>query len=400
MRSATIFPPVLLILLIAFTVRLYLLIALPLYPDKGILPGYNDEPLHLHYVEHIASGGEWPTWIASPDSLNYLTDAYVHPPLYYSIGVPFFRLGEKINDGLGLYSVRLLSIILGLIAGLFIYRTTLLLFNDRYTAISALAIALLAPNAVFFTSIVTNDALLYCLSALTLHSLVICHRGGCNALRQVITGSFIAASIWSKMSGLTLLPLAWFAAAPSGAKEQRWRSKARVFIVAVMLIMPLVARNIINYGQPVPGQQKPLADQYWPEKAVGVAGGAVLHPVQAVKTCLRLAAVPLMDLWGSRLEKGTSAIWLAFWGIVLLTGLISILLKPPRDYLLPAALGCVILGFIWHNIHLYQVEFRLLMPAFPALAVISARGAGSLKLPIAIQIILLLMPTVLLTFFH
>jgi hypothetical protein len=288
---------------------------------------------------------------------------------------------------------------LGLIAGLFIYHTALLLFNDRYTAISALAIALLAPNAVFFTSIATNDALLYCMAALTLHSIVVCRSGSCNALRQVITGGFIAAAVWSKMSGLTLLPLAWFAATPSATKEQHWRSRARVFIVALMLIMPLIARNIINYGQPIPGQQTPLAERYWPEKAVGVSGGAIQHPLPAVKTCLRLAAVPLMELWGSQLEKWTSTIWLLFWGVVFSIGLILILIKPLRDYLLPVALGCVILGFIWHNIRLYQVEFRLLMPAFAALAIITARGAGMLKLPVALQVVLMIPPIILMPFF-
>ncbi len=392
--------PGLIIFSVAVILRLYLLFAVPLYPARGFVPGYNDEPLHLQYVMHMASGGGWPTWADSPDSLNYLTDAYIHPPTYYIISATVYRLFQHFNVGFGLYGARLVSMLFGLTAGLFIYRTASLWFSDRRIAVGALAAGLLAPNAVIFTSVVTNDALLYCLAALAIHSLALCRLGRGGAVREVLSGAFIAAAVWAKMSGLTLIPLAWFAAPPQAPAGDRWLSRARVLLVAVMLIMPLLLRNVTNYGQLVPGQSTPLSEKYWPEQAVGVSGGALSHPLPAAATCLRLAAVPLMQAWGSFPEKSVSLMWVLFWGIVLGAGIHRSLFRPPRGYLFPAAVILVLTGFIWHNIRLYQVEFRLLTPAFPALATLSSLGADRLKMPPLLQALLWFLPILLLPVFY
>ncbi len=386
------------ILILAVLLRLFILLFLPLYPERGILPGYNDEPLHLQYVRHMASEGNWPIWESSPDSLNYLTDAYVHPPLYYSITSRVYKLSEHITEGGGLYGARLLSIIFGLIAGLFIYHTALLYFRDSNIALSAFAAALLMPNTILFTGIVTNDALLYCMAALAIHSLVLCRSGGKNILREIITGGFIAAAVWTKMSGLTLIPLAWFAANPESRNRNRWLTRVRVFIIAIMLIMPLLLRNISGYGQFVPGQRTPLSEEYWPQQAVGVSGGGIHHPVKATMTWLRLAVVPLMDVWGSLQEKILSVLWIIVWGAVFLFGSYLLLREKPPDYFLLSIVLLVMVGFIWHNIRLYQVEFRLLMPAFPVLAMITAKGAASLRIPIMIQMVIWCLPILLLPF--
>jgi len=370
---------------------------MPEYPDRTILPGYNDEPLHLHYVKHMASGGDWPIW--SPDSLNHLTDAYIHPPVYYSFTAPAFKLGEWIKTGWGLYAARLVSVIFGIVAGLFIYRIALLWFDDRSIAAGALAAGLLAPNAIMFTSIVTNDSLLYCFSALAIHSLVQCRLGKSGVWRDVLTGGYIAAAVWVKMSGLTLIPLAWFAASPAARAGDRWLRRVRVFLIAIMLIMPLLLRNVAFYGSFVPGQRTPLSEEYWPEKAVGAYGGAVSHPISAVKTCLRLAAVPLMDVWGSIFEKGFSMLWVLVGGGVFLAGVHLLIGRPPRDYIFVMAVALVVMGFIWHNIRLYQVEFRLMMPAFPAMAMLAAKGAAELKIPVWVQVIFWCLPILLMPFF-
>ncbi|NQT33885.1 phospholipid carrier-dependent glycosyltransferase [bacterium] len=388
----------LIILALAVLLRLFILLFLPLYPEQGILPGYNDEPLHLQYVRHMASEGNWPIWESSTDSLNYMTDAYVHPPLYYSITARVYQLSEHITEGGGLYGARLLSIILGLIAGLFIYHTALLYFRDSNIALGAFAAAMLMPNTILFTGIVTNDALLYCMAALAIHSLVQCRSGGKNILREIITGGFIAAAVWTKMSGLTLIPLAWFAANHESRNRDKWLTRVRVFIIAIMLIMPLLLRNISVYGQFVPGQRTPLAEEYWPQQAVGVSGGGIQHPMKATMTWLRLTAVPLMDVWGSLQEKILSVLWIIVWGAVFLYGSYLLLKRETVDYFLLSIVLLVLIGFIWHNIRLYQVEFRLLMPAFPALAMITAKGADSLRIPVMIQVVIWCLPILLLPF--
>ena len=390
---------VLLIFLVALLLRIGVMALMPLYPARDVLPGYNDEPLHLHYVEHIAAGNSWPIWTESGDSLNYLTDAFIHPPTYYSISAPMYRLFEVVQDGWGLYGVRIMSMIFGLIAGLMIYHTALLAFNDSRIATGAMAAGLLAPNAVIFTSITTNDALLYCFSAMALHSLIYLRLGKGGITRELLTAGFIAAAVWTKMSGLTLIPLAWFAAQPWAEAPKRWRSRVRVLLLVIMLIMPLMARNIAHYGQIVPGQRTPLAEEYWPEQAVGGSGGGVTHPVDSVKLLLRYAAVPLMDVWGSLPEKGVSLLWTLFWLVIFSTGACLQIRRKPLDYLYVAAILLVVLGLIYHNLKLYQVEFRLLTPAFPAMAIITSIGADRLKIPPLIQGFIWCVPLILIPFF-
>ncbi len=391
--------PVLIVIVVAVVLRVLFLIAIPLYPDRNILPGYNDEPLHLQYVRHIAEGGGWPTWIDSADSLNFLTDAYIHPPTYYILTAPVYKLFRNFGSSAGLYGARLTSLLFGLIAGIFIYRTAQMWFKDERIAIGALTAGLLAPNSVIFTSIVTNDALLYCLSALAIYSLSMCRLGKGGSIRQILTGAFIAAAVWAKMSGLTLIPLAWFAASPEASTGDRWMARLQVFLVAIMLIMPLLLRNLSNYGQFVPGQSAPLSEEYWPQQAVGVSGGAIHHPIPAVMTFLRLAAVPLMDVWGSILEKSVSLLWILLWGAVFLLGVYKSIRMKPRKNMLLAAIALVAVGFIWHNVKLYQVEFRLFTPAFPALAVVTAMGASQTRLSLILQGLLWIVPLILLPFF-
>ncbi|MDP8240108.1 MAG: hypothetical protein P9X24_13545 [Candidatus Hatepunaea meridiana] len=372
---------------------------MPLYPASHILPGYNDEPLHLQYVKFIGSGGGLPVWEYSSDSLNYLTDAYIHPPAYYFLTVPFYTIAETLQEGWGLYGPRFVSIIFGLIAGFFIYKTALLWFKDERIATGALAAGLLAPNAVFFTSIVTNDSLVYCLSAIAVFYVVLCRLSRGEVSKQIITAVFIAGAVWAKMSGLTLIPLAWFAASPDLPNRDKWLVRVRILLVIIVLISPLLIRNLVVYDQFVPGQRTPLADEYWPEHAVGVSGGAVFHPVSAIATCLRLSAVPFMDIWGSLLEKGISSTWVLFWGCILLLGTYRMIRKKPKDYTLLATVALVVIGFLWHNIGLYQVEFRLFMPAFPAMAVIVASGAAAMRLPSLVQALLWCLPLLLMPFF-
>jgi 4-amino-4-deoxy-L-arabinose transferase-like glycosyltransferase len=242
-----------------------------------------------------------------------------------------------------------------------------------------------------FTSIVTNDALLICLAAMCFHSLILTRRGMGGAGRQVMTGLLMAGAVWAKMSGLVLLPLAWFAVPRGAATGERWAGRVRVLFVAIIVIAPLVAWNQAHYGSPVP-----FTPVNMPEETLGVKGGAVFHPLMAVKIWLRTAASPLDAVWGPLVERLVSLTWVVLWGGLTAVGWLTLMRTERKDYLLPAMIAFAMLGFVFYNVTRFQVEFRLLGPAFPALAVLASVGAGSARLKPLTQALLWLAPLVLL----
>ncbi len=375
--------------------RLALMFTVPLYPADDLLPGYNDEPLHLHYVDKVRTSGRWPVYRPTSEPSDSLQAEFMQSPLYYFLAAPVSKFADAVHDGWGLYGARLVSVVCGLLAALFAARTAMVWSGDPKVTVGVLTAMLLAPNAVLFTSIVTNDALLLCTAALAIHSLALCRTESAGVSRQVLTGVFLASAVWAKLSGLTLFPLAWFAGRPGDPPQERWLARLRVLVVALLLVMPLYAWNLAHYGQVIPGGVKPLVERYAPQSATGFEGGALRHPAAAVKFWARSAAQPFFTRWGSLLEKATSLAWVVWWGGVTLFGALLLLGDRPRGTMFILAVVCVAIGFIWRGSFMFQVEFRLFAPAFPALAVLTSRAAATLRVSPTVQAVLWVAPVLI-----
>lgn len=388
------------LVIIGITVRLALMIMTPLYPSEKMLPGYNDEPLHLHYVEYVADGGGWAVYNPASSESDSLTAEFMQSPLYYFLSAPVFKVADAAHRGWGLYGARLVSLLCGLIAALFTFRTALIWSGNRKIAAGTLAAMLFAPNTVLFTSLVTNDALLICTAALAIHSLVLCRIEKGSLVRQMLTGVFLATTVWAKLSGLTLLPLALLAGSPTDPPRLRWAARIRVLLVALALASPLYVWNYKHYGQKIPGGSSPLVERYSPEQTTGTKGGALYHPLKAVKIWLRTAAQPFGDSrWGSITEKITSLFWILVWGGCFLTGIWKSIYDHPSGMMFILAVILVGVGFLWRSVFMFQVEFRLFAPAFPALAILTSRATVMLPFPPATQGLIWFLPMLILAFY-
>ncbi len=386
------------LIVIGVTVRLALMVMTPLYPEEKMLPGYNDEPLHLHYVKYIAGGGGWAVY--NPMENDSLTAEFMQSPLYYFLATPIYKTAEALHQSWGLYGARLVSIICGLIAALFAFRTALVWSENRKVAAGTLAAMLFAPNAVLFTSLVTNDALLVCTAALALHSLVLCRSESNSLARHMLTGVFLAATVWAKLSGLTLLPLAFFAGRPGDTTRLRWAARLRVLLVALALASPLYVWNLKYYGQTIPGGSTPLNTRYSPEHTSDAGNPAIKQPVQAVKIWLRTAAQPFGDVrWGSYIEKISSLVWVLIWGSCFLIGIWKSIYDHPSGIMFITAIMLVTIGFLWRSAFMFQVEFRLFAPVFPVLAILTSRATVLLPVSPAVQGLLWFLPLALMTMF-
>ncbi|MFH0764896.1 MAG: hypothetical protein V2A61_00600 [Calditrichota bacterium] len=372
------------------------MLIIPLYPSAGILPGYNDEPLHLHYIRTLSETASRPVYHPSAEAADSLTGEFMQPPLYYALAAPLWKLGESFHPGGGLFGARLVSLLCGLLAALLGYRAILLITNNYKLAVSAGSALLFAPNAVIFTSIVTNDALVMAFGALLFYSIARCQRESASSLRQVMSGLYLAAGVWSKLSALALFPLIWYVAPRNAPPKTQWSARLRAFLAATALILPLLAWNAIHYGHVLVNGGHPISTRYSPEAVMGEPGNAADHPLKAVKIMLRTAVQPLPEVWGSFIEKAASSVWLVWWIAVFIIGLIISIKSKSQDGLFLIAILGLTGAFIWRGFQTFQVEFRLFMPVFIALAAISARALTKMRIPLGMQVFLWVFPLVVL----
>ncbi len=362
-------------------IRLFLVFSIPLYPEQTFLPGYNDEPMHLNYVRHLAEEKSWPIWDAEASKLTTLVDEFPQPPLYYLIATPAYQLGEWISAGGGLFGARLVSLFFGIVTSLIIYWICKQMLGDRRGARAGLAFATFSPNLVVFSSLVTNDSLLFCLSALAFGSIVFAYKGIGGAVRQVKTGLFLAIAVWAKMSALAMLPLVWFATGRVPREGEAWQARLRTGLTAVALILPLFVWNIAHYGQVVP-----TVSIYTPEES-GNIGTGFEHPVKAVAYLARTAAQPFDQVWGSIPEKGTTILWLSMCAGVFLFGLWHLRDMEVR-WLVLSGFALPVIALIYYNFRFFQIEARLLAPAVASVAIIIAAGMRRLSIPVGWQCVI------------
>ncbi|MBM3329906.1 MAG: hypothetical protein FJY67_10630 [Calditrichaeota bacterium] len=364
---------------IAFVLRVGIILTTPLYPAEGIVPGYNDEPLHLNYIRHITEAGTWPVYQPSLGGTGNRTAEFLQPPLYYLLSAPVWHWGEAIVSGKGLYAVRILSALLGLAAGIAAMRLASLTIGPAIAS-SAAVFLLYFPAALYFTSLVTNDALLLLLVLMSLVAIAEARKISemddlpRHLILSAKVGALLGLSCWAKLSGLLLIPLA-LASAPVGfSRKQAWAVRATALATAIALVIPLLTWNYTHYGHLVP-----LAGGYGPTDVTSFNRGALFHPWAAAKHLFHSAAVPNQALWGGFPEVSASAIFTLALLVFLGRGLVTILRSGRDRWWLLALLTLTLVGFAVHSIRFFQVEFRLLIPAFGSLAILMMLGWGRLR---------------------
>ncbi len=370
------------ILTAGIILRLILVFALPLYPEETFLPGYNDEPMHLNYVRYIAENKRLPVWTEEESKANPLVDEFPQSPLYYVIAAPAYRLGEWIKPGGGIIGARMVSVLFGVAGSLIVYWICLKIIGKRRAALAGMAFVTFSPNMALFTSLVTNDSLLYCLSALSFASIIALREFVGGSLRQIKTGLVLGLAVWAKISALSLYPLAWLVVGEETRWRDAWRARLRVFIAVGVVILPLVVWNLVQYGQFIP-----TVSITTPEESRGIGGAGVEHPVTAITCLARTAAQPLEQVWGSIPEKLMTTIWVVIGAIGLSVGALSLKHSPSR-WLIFWGLLFPVAALIFYNFRFFQIEARLLFPAMAPLAVIVAAGMSRLKIPIGWQCVI------------
>jgi hypothetical protein len=180
---------------------------------KHHLEGLNDEPAHFNYVKYLAVNRSFPVlthWVLEKDAFVRNEFEYHQAPLYYLLCVPVYLLLGKKG---ALIPCRILSALFGVLC----VGVVALIFRDlgcsKTVQAGAAIFAGFLFSHVYFSSLVSNDALSWLLAALVTRELL--NTGGNHARLSVrpmarsigILILWCAAGLLTKSSFLIFLPV-------------------------------------------------------------------------------------------------------------------------------------------------------------------------------------------------
>ena len=249
-----------------------------------------DEFLHAGVVHYITETGQVP--VQQPGVRTAWDQEGSQPPLYYALaaaltvpldtsdfesvhrrnphgkyGLPFDRDNKNIalhnpqaerfpwrGAVLSVHLVRFMSVAFGAGTVALTYTLARTHWPDQQSvALLAMALVAFNPMFLFVSGTVSNDNLLVMLSTAALVLMVAVLRGGLTTLRAGALALTLALAALTKLSGLTLLPVAALVLAIHARHRADWRRAllAGAGIVAALLAVTgwWFARNLRLYGE-------------------------------------------------------------------------------------------------------------------------------------------------------
>jgi 4-amino-4-deoxy-L-arabinose transferase-like glycosyltransferase len=215
-----------------------------------------DEPEHLTYISSLALKLELPAFSQDEAAQGRILSRQAqHPPLYYALAAPIYRLLAGAPEPLRLRGLRLLSVLLGFFTCLLTWRTARRLF-PREQARSFLALALVAflPMFLYLSAVVSNDPLLMLLFAAALNRLCALLLQGGGWRQHLLLGLLLGASLLTKQQAFALLPAALLAATLRRGEPlaRRMGQMAVSIALALVIFAPWAARNLALRGTVFP----------------------------------------------------------------------------------------------------------------------------------------------------
>lgn len=384
------------------------------------VPAYetNDEPWHYEYVRALALDRGFP--VQRPGDPRYVPEEGHQPPLYYLLAAPVLKLSglaqhevvavenpdprRRPNRYLhpvpgeafpyagavrGLHLVRLVSLVLGTLALVFIYLAAReALPACPHLPLAAAALAAAIPQVLFVHAGVTNDALATLAGSGLFWSLVRALRAGPLVRRAALIGVWFGAGLLTKQSFLALAPAVALAVlwAPD-ALQRRLRALAAAAGLALLIAGWWHVRNALLYGDPLAAAlQREMSPR-------GVYPRSLADPYFAID-------FPLVTFFSFFAVFGWLSlyVWLPVYiayGLLVayaLLGLVYLRLRPlPACSLDPPAWRAVALsacyvallyaGLVHYNLTFIQPQGRLLFPALGAVALLVVTGWQRLLAP-------------------
>lgn|SRR6185503_6152827 len=182
-----------------------------------------------------------------------------HPPLAYAVALPIWHVLKNRHPLEAIYAIRTMNLLLVAVA-LVIFAAALERLVPTFAPRIAV-FALVCLHPLFFQNVarVANDALALATGVAGI-SLLVLADGDTLLTRGLLAAACIAASVWSKQTGLTLVPalvlgvplIGW---AHGLSAERLWRVTGIVAFVFLLLVAPLWLWSYRHYGAIVTTQE-------------------------------------------------------------------------------------------------------------------------------------------------
>lgn len=323
-----------------------------------------DEGPHARYVQILATTHRLPVFDAS-DRGNY--EAH-QPPLYYVLGMPFYLLrGET--------AARLLSMILGALSILVIYKAVMVAFGEKGLALGAAGFTALLPTHVMLSSMVSNDILAELIFGLALLLMV----SQLSMRNTIALGLVLGIGLLTKTTCILLFP----AAIVAFVLLRRRSLKHIAAILGISLVIGgwWLIRNQILYGDFLAMHQFVQAFQHTAKPAYWLNQG-----FSPAMYWLLVGLWTFASFWG---VFGHMNQFMPTWVYVAL-GVVTASVKigwfkdvkrfPARRILVlyGVVLVLVWLAFIKFNMSFFQAQGRYLYPAILPISLFWVLGTRSL----------------------
>lgn len=182
-----------------------------------------------------------------------------HPPLAYVLALPIWRALKTAHPLEAIYAIRTMNLLL-VAAALVLFAGALTRLVPAFAPRVAV-FALVCLHPLFFQNVarVANDALALATGVAGI-SLLVLADGRTLLTRGLLAAVFIAASVWSKQTGLTLIPalvlglplIGWVHGVSAG---RLWRVTSMAAIVLLLLVAPLWLWSYRQYGAIITTQE-------------------------------------------------------------------------------------------------------------------------------------------------
>jgi len=182
-----------------------------------------------------------------------------HPPLAYALALPIWRALKKAHPLEAIFALRTMNLLL-VAAALVLFAVALERLVPSF-AVRAAILALVCLHPLFFQNVarVANDGLAVATGIAGI-SLLVLADGRTLLTRGLLAAGCIAASIWSKQTGLTLIPalvlglplIGWLHGVPAA---RLWRVTSIVVVALLVFVAPLWLWSYQHYGSIVTTQE-------------------------------------------------------------------------------------------------------------------------------------------------
>jgi hypothetical protein len=182
-----------------------------------------------------------------------------HPPLAYVVALPVWRALSTAHPFQAIYALRAMNLLLTA-AALVLFACALERLVPAF-APRAAVLALVCLHPLFFQNVarVANDALAVATGVAGV-SLLVLTDGRTLLTRGLLAAVCLAASIWSKQTGLTLIPalvvglpvIGWANGVSAG---RLWRVTSIVSVTLLLLVAPLWLWSYQHYGSIITTQE-------------------------------------------------------------------------------------------------------------------------------------------------